>query len=74
MDFCRIDGTDEKHKKLLIYANDADERSANCVTRMFKTKKCTIGPCIVAKRDIPKDEEITYSYGRKPYEWRTVHF
>ena len=48
--------------------------SANCVTRMFKTQKGAIGPCIVAKRDIPKGEEITYSYGMKPYEWRTVNF
>lgn len=59
-------------KKLLIYANDESDRNSNCVARIIETKSGCCGPFIVTKRYVPKDEEITYSYGDYPYEWRKV--
>ena len=71
MFFFRIDGTGQN--KLLIYANDEPERNANCVAKVIESGEFgKIGPCIVTKREIKKNEELTYSYGPYKYEWRAV--
>ena len=63
-----IDGTGQR--KLIIYANDSREKDANCVARLVCTDSDLSGPFIVTKRDVEKGEELTYSYGNYPYEWR----
>lgn len=51
--------------------NDRPDKDANCIARQLKTKTCGVqGPFIYTKRDILKDEELTYDYGNYPYEWR----
>ena len=67
--FFSIDGTGER--KLIVYANDSSDKDANCVARNINTVCGTHGPFIVTKRDIRENEELTYSYGDYPYEWRT---
>lgn len=55
---------------MIVFANDSPEKTANCVARFIETSYGTYGPFIVTKRDIAKNEELTYSYGNYPYEWR----
>lgn len=67
---CSIDGSSDK-RKLIIYANDSKGKAANCYARSVNTSFGVQGPFIVTRHDILPDEELTYSYGDYPYEWRS---
>ena len=70
--FFSIDGT-PMTDKFIIYANDSDEKDANCKAKSFLCKGMSSRlPFIVTKRDILKGDELTYCYGNYEYEWRTV--
>ena len=59
--------------KVLIYANDSEERDANCKAKSFLCHGMPSRlPFIVTKRDILKGDELTYCYGNYEYEWRMV--
>ena len=59
--------------KLMIYANDSDEKDANCKAKSFLCNGMSSRlPFIVTKRDISKGDELTYCYGNYEYEWRIV--
>lgn len=67
--FFSIDGTSTK--TLIIFAND-NKDNPNCIARSIKTDSNGVqGPFICTKRTILSNEEITYSYGKDDYEWRT---
>ena len=58
---------------MIIYINDSPKAAANCEAILVSFSKAEKArPFIVSKRLIFKNEEITYSYGDKDYEWRKV--